>query len=171
MPTIVLRFRDLVTEEGGTVSEHRDMINARGFAWWGWWMRQYETPPRDLFAQLRMTLDAGTEPTGFLFDTGRGRVFSCRFADLRVAPPGMTIGPPDLAASPDYYQRGRYPAWFKLTAIDDADFAALSWRYAAFPSNPEHPANADVVGQPVISLDDMRNTDTTLWVVEQEERA
>ena len=36
---VVLRFRDLVTEPGGTIDEHRRLIAAHGSAWWGWWMR------------------------------------------------------------------------------------------------------------------------------------
>src|SRR5262245_50947857 len=119
---LVLRFRDLVTERGGTIEEHRRIQQTRGWVWWGWWMRQYESPPTELFQHLAETLNGGIEPVVYLFDTGRASIYSSRVIDLRTALSGETIGPPDLGSAPEYYQRGSYPAWFKLGEISDSEF-------------------------------------------------
>lgn len=34
--TIVLRFRDLVTEENETISKHKKIIEEKGYVWWAW---------------------------------------------------------------------------------------------------------------------------------------
>ena len=165
--TIVLRFRDLVTEPGGTISEHAKMIDARGHVWWGWWMRQYETPPADLFAQIYATIQGGVEPDAFLFDSGQSRLYRCRISDLSAAPDGETIGPPELDTAPAYYQRGAYPAWFKLSLIESAAQTAVpeGWTFAAFPANPNVEEHQALLGDSVESLEQLRKTDTTLWLV------
>ena len=35
--TVILRFRDLVTENNVTIDRHKDMIDKKGYVWWGWW--------------------------------------------------------------------------------------------------------------------------------------
>ena len=36
--SIILRFRDLSNPAGTTtIGEHKKLINARGYVWWGWW--------------------------------------------------------------------------------------------------------------------------------------
>jgi hypothetical protein len=165
---LVLRFRDLVTEPGGTISEHRKIIVGRGYVWWGWWMRQYETPPADLFKQIYDEIRGGTEPDAFLLDSGRAQLHGCRISDLRVAPAGDMIGPPELDAAPGYYQRGAYPAWFKLSRIDPEGETSVpaGWTFGGFPSNPDVEGNKALIGAPVESLDQVRTTDATLWLME-----
>lgn len=166
---IVLRFRDLVTEPGGTIREHLKIIDARHYVWWGWWMRQWERPPAELFASVYQRIHQGIEPSAYLLDSGRAELHPCRIVDLRVAPEGDTIGPPELDAAPAYYQRGSYPAWFKLTHIDPHGRTEVpnGWTFAAFPSNPDVGDNQALVGTSVDSLDQVRRTDATLWVMRQ----
>ncbi len=164
---IVLRYRDLVTEPGGTIIEHRKIIEARNYVWWGWWMRQYEVPPAALFAEVYEGIRGGVEPEAYLLDSGQAELRSCRISDVRVAPSGDSIGPPELDAAPGYYQRGAYPAWFKLTRIDAAGRSDVpqGWSFRAFPSNPDVVSNQGLVGTAVGSLDQVRRTDATLWVM------
>jgi hypothetical protein len=164
---LVLRYRDLVTEPGGTIREHRSIIEARGYVWWGWWMRQYEVPPTELFAEMYREIQDGVEPEGYLLDSGQAELRSCCISDVRVAPAGDTIGPPELEAAPGYYQRGAYPAWFKLSRIDAEGRADVpkGWTFAAFPSNPEAETNKALVGASVESLDQVRKTDATMWLI------
>src|SRR5207253_1432575 len=104
-----------------------------GSVWWGWWMRQYETPPEEVFGALAHRVRGGEEPPIYLFDTGRTSLYSSRIIDIRAALAGDTIGPPDLAATPEYYHRGSYPAWVKLGPIGDAAFGEVQWTFAALP--------------------------------------
>ena len=50
--SIILRFRDLVTQPGATILEHRAIIKNRGSTWWGWWNKAYERVPVDVFRHL-----------------------------------------------------------------------------------------------------------------------
>lgn len=162
---LVLRFRDLVTEPGGTVLEHRRVLQDRDTVWWGWWMRQYEESPRAVLGEIRDRLDAGEEPEIGLLDSGKAELYSAVVADLRVGPPDETLASPDISRTPGYYQRGRYPAWFLFTGIHDDSLESHSWRFAEFPTNPAK--NKEHVGQQVTSLEQVRATDATLWVMEE----
>jgi hypothetical protein len=164
---VVLRFRDLVTEAGGTIHEHLRIRDEQGAVWWGWWMRQSERPPLNLFKSLLEQIDAGVEPAAWLFDTGQELLHRCRMADLRVAPADETIGPPSLDMTPSYYQRGTYPAWFLLADITATPETNVpeGWRFAAFPSNPDRSEHQELVGESVDSLEQLRNTDATIWLI------
>jgi hypothetical protein len=164
---LVLRFRDLVTEPGGTITEHRRVLEEQGTVWWGWWMRQNETPPMALFSVLFGRFESGEEVPAYLFDSGRELLHSCVVSSLRVAQPGETLGPPSLEQTPDYYHRGKYPAWFQLSDIsaDGAHDVPQRWRYAAFPTRPDEVAGAHV-GDFVESLAQLRTTDATMWQME-----
>lgn len=163
--TLVLRFRDLVTEPGGTILEHRRVLQDRDTVWWGWWMRQYEESPRGVLGEIRDQLTGREEPSIFLLDSGTAQLFSAVVTDLRVGPPGETLASPDVSRTPGYYQRGRYPVWFLLTKIEDDSLESHSWRFAEFPTNPTK--NEEYVGRQVTSLEQVRETDATLWVMEE----
>jgi hypothetical protein len=167
--SLILRFRDLVTEPGGTIREHLALLQDRGPVWWGWWMRPQEHAPRELFAELEAQIrvaGGGTEVPAFLFDTGQGLLYPCALADLRVAPEGETIGPPDIETAPTYYQRGRYPAWFRVSLIDTPlSGVPGGWSYESFPTSPEREEHQRLIGQAVASFEQLRNTDATLWVI------
>jgi hypothetical protein len=163
---VILRFRDLVTEEGGTIEEHLAIIKSQGEVWWGWWMRQYETPPRDLFAALLSKIGDEGNVSAYLFNTGEGRLFSCSITDIKVAPPGTKIGPLDPERTPEYYARGRYPAWFRLSSLEEVRLEDHKLVYESFPSRPELQGTySQLIDQPIKSLDDLRQIDVTIWVV------
>jgi hypothetical protein len=161
---IVFRFRDLVTEPGGTIEEHRRILSVHGSVWWGWWMRQYESAPTDVFAAFASALENGSEPEVYLFDSGQALLFAARLIDVRVALPGDTIGPPDLATTPDYYQRGSYPAWLRLASIEDTALEDQRWAFVRFPTHPND-EHGDVSGRAIESLEELRQTDATMWAV------
>ncbi len=169
---VILRFRDLVTEPGGTIAEHRAILRSCGEVWWGWWMRQYETPPRALFAELREQISRQGSVIGYLFNTGAASLFSCQVADIKLAPGDTGIGPPEPAKSPEYYHRGRYPAWFLLKSIRDQRFEDLDLVYDSFPTKPElYGTLGQLLNQRVASLEQLRHIDVTLWVVQEKEKA
>src|SRR2546423_984034 len=131
---VILRFRDLVTDLGGTVAEHRSIMRSFREAWWGWMMRPQEHVPRSEFCELKKEIEKSGGVDMFLFDTGRPlALFRCNLAGIAVAPKGTRIGSPEPEKTPEYYNRGRYPAWFRLTSIDDASLDDLSLRFDSFP--------------------------------------
>lgn len=161
--TVVLRFRDLVTEPGGTIEEHTRVLQAEGEVWWGWWMKQYEAIPHGLFGELAH--DDDTSRPCYLFNSGTGQVYECRIEDVHVAPDkDHPIPTPDPSKTPAYYVRGRYRAWFLLSEIRETSFDNLSLRYESFPTSKGYP---DLLGHPIGSVEQLRNMDITLWVVNE----
>jgi hypothetical protein len=160
---LMLRFRDLVTEPGGNIAEHRRIIRQRGYAWWGWWARQREKVPRSVFEQL---FAAGAAPIEIiLFDSGMMRLYRTLSRQAVIAPSHLGVNSPDFEATPEYYVRGRYPAWFRLED-DIVPIEPLVPRIVARPTTD--PSFSDlgyeVQGLPV-DLDVLRDEGPTLWVI------
>jgi hypothetical protein len=165
--TIILRFRDLVTEEGGTINEHQKLIRQFGEAWWGWWARQSESSPRQLFYELTNVIKTQGSLTGYLFDTGRSKLYSAEITKILAAPQGQRVATPDPEGSPDYYHRAKYPAWFLIRSLKEVDFSDLEFIYDSFPTRSEQDISMDdMVGKRIQSLKELRQIDVTLWVVQ-----
>ena len=165
---IVLKFRDLITEEEGTINEHRDLISTYGEVWWGWWMKQDEISPIDLFRQLAEEIKTSGSTTAYLFDTGLLKFYKANIIKILVAPINNKLRTPNPETSPTYYHRGSYPAWFLLNEIEEVPFESLSLQYIEFPTRPENKERyeSDILKE-VSSLDELKlkGSDVTLWVV------
>lgn len=121
--TIILRFRDLVTEENGTIKRHQDVIAQNGYVWWAWWKKGDETTPVPEFSSL--ATNARTAPVNlFLVDSGQGLVYraTCEDVDLRAA---QRMPSPETEKTPEYYREQEYYAWFKFTQIEQCDESEL----------------------------------------------
>ena len=160
--SLMLRFRDLVTEPGANIEEHRKIIRNRGYAWWGWWARQREHAPRLAFAAL-FSADANATDV-VLFDSGMMRFYRTQATQVVVAPSRLGVNSPDFEATPDYYVRGRYPAWFRLAG----DIAPASLETVQVVARPSLDADVEllpgIVGLPT-SLEALRDDRATLWVI------
>ena len=134
--TIILRFRDLVTEENGTIKRHQDVIAQNGYVWWAWWKKGNETTPVPEFSSL--ATNAKTAPVNlFLVDSGQGLVYraKCEDVDLRAA---QKIPSPETDKTPEYYRDQEYYAWFKFTQIEQCDESDLKRRDANINSECMH---------------------------------
>jgi len=131
--TIILRFRDLVTEENGTIKRHQDVIVQNGYVWWAWWKKGNEATPVREFSSL--ATNAKTVPVHiFLVDSGQGLVYRaiCEDIDLRT---DQKISSPEIDKTPEYYCDQKYYAWFKFTQIESCDEAELkNFSYVDCPS-------------------------------------
>lgn len=166
MPTTcILRFRDLVTEEGGTISEHRRLATLKGSVWWGWWMRQYETSPQAYFQTLSERIVRGGPIHIYLLNAGEARIFRASLGRILAAPFNDKISTPDASRTPEYYQRGKYPAWFSLNSIDEVHWHDTVFYYESFPTRPERTDWVQLLEQKVKTIDQLRSIDVTLWSV------
>lgn len=114
---IILRFRDLITEEDGTINDHQTLISRFGEVWWGWWMKQDETPPIDIFKKMVTEIEKKGFVKSYLFNTGLLKIYEVKTYKILVAPSSNKIPTPNPEKSPSYYHRGRYPAWFLLKKL------------------------------------------------------
>lgn len=161
----MLRFRDLTVDEGETISEHRSILSRNGGVWWGWWKRQTEVVPTDALTKLQAQLEANLDHQiqAYLLDAGQELLYRVKVDSIRMAPSGTLIQSPDVFMSPDYYHRGRYPVWFRLTEITETNLSRESLVYHAFPTNLQ--VDKLNVGKPMDSISEARALDVTLYLV------
>src|SRR5262245_42724566 len=96
--SLILRFRDLVTPPGETLRRHRDLVELKGFVWWGWWNKFGERVPADLFRRL-----SAAEFELLLFDSGTNQVVCARCSGIVWGEDGA-IASPNADATPEYYK-------------------------------------------------------------------
>lgn len=165
---LMLRFRDLVTEPGGNIAEHRRLIRQRGHVWWGWWARNQEVVPRATFAQMFFPEKSTVEVV--LFDTGLMRFYRTKCTRLAVAPSHTGVNSPEFEATPDYYVRGRYPAWFRF----EDDILPIELAAPLVVNSPTMCKNdkelePDEPGQAILP-EKLRDDRPTLWVIRKTAR-
>lgn len=166
--TIILRFRDLVTEEGGTIEEHKRLIEKYGEAWWGWWKRQSEFCPNILFREVSERLENKEIVQIYLCNAETGQFYCAKLKTLLASPSGRHFPTPDAARSPAYYHRGKYCAWFLLESVEEVRFHDHSFFYESFPTRPQKKGEwSQLFGQGITSVEQLKHIDVTLWVVSE----
>lgn len=165
---LMLRFRDLVTEPGGNIAEHRRILRQHGSCWWGWWARSHEVVPRDMFGQL-LPSNTDSPLEGILFDRGMLRLYRTTISRIVVAPSHLGVHSPSFETTPEYYVRGRYPAWFRLEG-DISPIEGIVPRVVARPTESDATGvlKADLQGEP-IGLSELADERPTLWVISKTE--
>lgn len=130
---LILRFRDLVTEEHGTIERHQSVITQCGYVWWGWWKKGNETTPFVEFSVWKSK--AESDPIDlFLVDSGQNLVYKAKCTGLQLRE-NDKLSSPERDATPKYYQDKQCYAWFKFTSIDLCDEAELKkYSYVHSPS-------------------------------------
>jgi hypothetical protein len=169
--TLILRFRDLVTNPGDTLKQHSDLAN-NGGVWWGWWRKTGEAVPQEAFSALQQRIGAEKSLEIFLFDSGRMKI--SRVACSKIFwQPGALSSSPEKKKTPAYYAEQEYAAWFHFTHFDepldgenvakllqsytylrvDDFFESRQSRYDAF------------YGKRVHDCEELREQDRTIWFV------
>lgn len=148
---LVLRFRDLSVEPGDTIRYHQKVIARLGSCWWGWWARAHECSLADLWV-------SGDLPRTLLYDTDRAMLYQADCVEYRsYKPPQLS---PDSRMTPDYYNGRQLPGWFRLQNIilttSDQVLGATVLK-AGDPSV--------IVGWQVGSLQELRDTTATAWIL------
>lgn len=113
---LVLRYRDVV-DEFKTTFEHRLVLDKHGSVWWGWWKKDDEPDQASVLHLIRETAERERIAVGFYDQSVPqyyiGQISDCSFAEY----PRPT---PDPARTPEYYNRKRCAAWFKLSKLQEA---------------------------------------------------
>ena len=116
---VILRFRDLVTECGGTIEQHKRIIAEKGYVWWGWWNKGHEKLPFDEIVVLTGRVQDNPE-TFYLLDSGQNKLYKALCTDISRGKNGKE-GTPETECTPDYYNVQKYFAWFKFSSIEECD--------------------------------------------------
>lgn len=166
---LILRFRDLVTEPGGTLRQHNAIVQVKGHVWWGWWSKGGEQVPFTCFAKLLAKLNAAGREL-LLFDSGRNTIHRATCAEISWDLRGDSKPSPEKTCTPDYYRDQTYSAWFKLTAIDEntADPSVVrNWTYVRVDEffKSAESKYGRFYGKRIFDLAELRQQDRTIWFV------
>ena len=149
---LVLRFRDLSVEPGQTIVQHRRAIAAHDQCWWGWWARRQEINPKQMLSMLEYPREIA------LYDTDQARIYSAECLEARGYESEVLSPRPDW--TPTYYNNRRLRAWFRFLDIEDASADLLISRRCILTAN-----EAVENGWLIRSLDDLRRSETTMWLL------
>lgn len=114
LKTVLLRFRDLT--EAGTIERHREILQAAGYVWWGWWKKEGESTQLADLEQLKEHAGEAGLTIG-MFDRSTGEFFIAEVDDVVFS--GLRpVESPEPAKTPSYYSDALVPAWFRLASLD-----------------------------------------------------
>lgn len=166
--TLILRFRDLVTESGGTIAEHLKIIKEHGYVYWGWWAKPGEQVPSyfmDISKELRETTK-----NIYLFDSGTGKLYAAILNEMIFN--GVDIKCPDTNFTPSYYTSRSCSAWLRLIDITEVDdkklyetLNCLSYSKTNSQMFLDGTSFSDFEGKQVSSLRELQYQERTLWFV------
>jgi predicted phosphodiesterase len=172
---LVLRFRDLAPRiPGHTIARHQEIVVEHGYTWWGWWAKQTEQIPVQLWSDLAAQIQAQGPARAFLVDSGERRLYETAIEEVRFDVSRIPIpAPEDGARTPAYYTQPvngaapTLPAWFKLATIKDADAAVLQslvWRDEPHDDGAS-PEKATLIGRRIASIAELLQFgNITYWV-------
>lgn len=134
----MLRFSDAETsdpENNGTVPLHAQIIEARGAVWWGWWKKTTEPGQESLLAYLRAEArrKQGLR-VGLINRKEDVKLYVASCIDVEFGASGSRINSPDESLTPEYYRRDAFPAWFRLTKIDEVERRDFLNEFGEVPS-------------------------------------
>lgn len=115
MDTIILRFRD-TEKDIDTISEHTNLIDSKGFTWWGWWKKSDEIINEEIFKVLKNKISKGEINTIGIFDRTTNRFFVAQISDVEYNI-NLKMDSPNVHATPKYYNQVKLHAWFQLCNI------------------------------------------------------
>lgn len=167
--TIILRFRDLVTEHGDTIRKHEEISRERGYVWWGWWHKGGERVPLVAFRALKKKAEAG-DLTIYLMDSGQLRFYRAACLDIAWGQSGEEIPSLDASATPEYYNNRSYLAWFKLKDFEEIDDLNATLRTLSYVRVDdffeERSSRFDAFyDKRIYSMAELRYQDRTIWFV------
>jgi predicted MPP superfamily phosphohydrolase len=175
LSTIILRFRDLVTDRGQTIAWHKEIIDRSDghFVWWGWWRKRGETIPDEAFRKLAKK--AESEPgglTAYLMDSGQELLYEVTCTEIKWDPKLAEIGTDEVSLTPEYYNKRKYLAWFKLTSIAEVKKPeTVLHRYSYlrvdefFEDKESH--YTSFYNKQVYSVKELRQQDRTIWFLRE----
>lgn len=123
--TIILRFRDLVTESGKTIEAHKSIINNNNnsYVWWAWWKKGREKTPVGEFATLN-EIAKDQKLKIFLLDSGNNKLYYALCNEIKFSSTKLEESP-EKDKTPEYYRDNLYNAWFKFEKIEECDNSKL----------------------------------------------
>jgi hypothetical protein len=168
--SMILRFRDLSTPPGTTLAEHQKIIASKGSVWWGWWNKQGETVPENAFRAILKSIEENGPFDVFLFDTGQNQLHRAKLAQIEWDKQLSLISTPDSTATPEYYGKSQYFAWFRLAAIESISLSESElnkWSYVQIDElfKTKKSVFETFYNKQISSFAELRSQDRTIWFI------
>ncbi|HKP38456.1 MAG TPA: metallophosphoesterase [Pyrinomonadaceae bacterium] len=129
LTTVVLRYRDLLAD---TIAQHAKLLREAAEVWWGWWRKPNE--PQRLVELAQLKTKTGRQPVEVgIFDRSKAKFAFGTVADCIFSESGALIKSPDELKTPEYYRDKSFPAWFKLTKLEEVDLNRFLEKFSAVP--------------------------------------
>ena len=167
--TIILRFRDLVTDPNGTIMKHKDIIDKEGYVWWAWWNKGNENLPIGEFSEFS-TCTKSENTDIYLIDSGQEKVYkaSCDGIELKK---NEKMRSPEPEKTPEYYKEQEYFAWFKFKSIVECDLSELhDYTYVQVDSlfGKSGPDYKKFYGKRVYDIHELIQQPRTVWFIRKQ---
>ncbi len=121
--TVILRFRDLVTEKDATIGRHKEIIKNKNYVWWGWWNKGNERVPYDEFSVMRGRIDETLDL--YLIDSGQRKLYKAQCCGIKYSD-DEKMKSPEIDHTPDYYNKqGKKPNARILREICDNEHVSI----------------------------------------------
>lgn len=163
--TVILRFRDLVTENDATIVRHRDIIDEKGYVWWGWWNKGNEDVPFDEFSVLNDIFKRNSEYV-YLMDSGQKKLFKAKCLNIEHFTDKNSS--PEPENTPAYYNEQKYYAWFKFNEIEECNIDEIrDYTYVKVASlfAEKNSDYSKFYGKRIYNIDEMIQQNRTVWFV------
>lgn len=164
--TCILRFRDLVTDDGGTIARHKEIIDSKGYVWWGWWKKQQEKTPNEFSNLASIAAESGLKI--YLVDSGLKKLYEANCCEIKATRRAPENAPEDAENTPEYYREKALFAWFKLSKIEETD-SALVQRHTNVESSSlfaDKTVNySKFDNKKICTLDELIQQNRTVWFI------
>ena len=127
--TIILRFRDLITD---TIAEHSRVLIEAKEVWWGWWRKYTEDKHLELLGKIQAHLEETSLEIG-LYNRSDQFFYSAVINKCIFNENGNLIDTPDPEKTPSYYKDQKLPAWFRIVHIEKISNEEFCRRFAEIP--------------------------------------
>lgn len=124
MKTIALRFSDNIAPRGGTISEHKKIIDKFGYVWYGKFGARVSE-------KIKTVILESNDKKILLIHSGKSNRYWFHIEDI-------CYETPELITIPEYYRdmAKTIKTWFKVTKIENAAKNVMSKCTIASSGNP-----------------------------------
>lgn len=172
--TMILRFRDLATAHGKTISTHKYIISRNAndpYTWWAWWNKISEKVPTEAFRFFISKIHKNGRHDVFLFDTGTYKFYKAQITAIDWDNDLAKKASPEPKRTPNYYRDTDYFAWFKIQSIKEIDKheVVASWSYVKVDElfATHRSIFKDFDGKVIASPEELRYQERTIWFIRQ----
>ena len=166
--TLMICYRDLVTEPSQTIQKHSALISKHAYCWWGWWKKPIEIVPHQLLIELATSTEKSPRDV-LLYDCGQYHLHKARLIGVDISPLDSGVSSPEIDKTPDYYVHVKCAVWFKfdnIEAVPNSDKFIKKTTYRAFPSWPVESRYRDFIGKKIRNFEELDEMAVTLWQVD-----